>query len=86
MYRVLSNEAEELYGYYCLDGRPLQDRKAALINHTAGKVPNLFRMLETEVRNGSFQPDPDGGALAYRQLTPWYDITELVFTNGMPSP
>ena len=51
--------------------------KAALINHAAGKVPNLFRMLETEVRNGNFQPDPDGGALAYRQLTPWYGITEL---------
>jgi hypothetical protein len=28
--------------------------KAALIKHAAGKVPDLFRMLETEVRNGNF--------------------------------
>ena len=34
--------------------------KAALIciNHAAGKVPNLFRMLEIEVRDGRFQPHP----------------------------
>ena len=35
--------------------------KAALINHAAGKVPNLFRVLEAEVRNGNFQPDPMEG-------------------------
>jgi hypothetical protein len=54
--------------------------KAALINHAAGKVPNLFRALEAEVRNGNFQPGPtpSEGALEYRQLTPGYGITELV--------
>ena len=56
--------------------------KAALINHDAGKVPNLFRVLETEVRNGNFQPHPEEGALKYRQLTPGYDITELVFNTS----
>ena len=55
--------------------------KAALINHAAGKVPNLFRMLETEVRSDKFQPHPEEGALKYRHPTPGYDITELVFTD-----
>jgi hypothetical protein len=55
--------------------------KAALMNYAAGKVPNLFRMLEAEVRNGNFQPNPTEGALKYRELTPGYDITELVFND-----
>jgi hypothetical protein len=56
--------------------------KAALINHAAGKVPNLFRMLEAEVRNGNFQPHPEEGALKYGEPTPvGYDITELVFND-----
>jgi hypothetical protein len=55
--------------------------KAALINHAAGKVPNLFRVLETEVRDGRIQPHPEESALKYRQLTPGYAITELVFND-----
>ena len=55
--------------------------KAALINHAAGKVPDLFRLLETDVRDGRFQPHPEEGALKYRQLTPGYGITELVFND-----
>jgi hypothetical protein len=57
--------------------------KAALINHAAGKEPDLFRLLETDVRDGRFQPHPEEGALKYRSCTPDYDITELVF-NDMP--
>jgi hypothetical protein len=44
-------------------------------------VPSLFRVLEAEVRNGNFQPHPEEGALKYRELTPGYDITELVFND-----
>jgi hypothetical protein len=51
--------------------------KAALINHAAGKVPNLFRLLEADVRDGRLQPHPEEGALKYRSCTPGYDITEL---------
>jgi hypothetical protein len=36
--------------------------KAALINHAAGKVPNLFRVLEAEVRHGTVHPPPEEGA------------------------
>jgi len=55
--------------------------KAALINQAAGKVPNLFRLLEADVRGGRLQPHPEGGTLKYRHPTPGYDITELVFTD-----
>ena len=44
--------------------------KAALINQAAGKVPNLFRMLEADVRGGRVQPHPEEGALKYRHPTP----------------
>jgi hypothetical protein len=57
--------------------------KAALINQAAGKVPNLFRLLEADVQDGRFQPHPEEGALKYRSCTLDYDITELVF-NDMP--
>jgi hypothetical protein len=49
--------------------------KAALINHAAGKVPNLFRLLEADVRDGRFQPHPEEGALKYRPCTPGHGIT-----------
>jgi hypothetical protein len=52
--------------------------KAALINQAAGKVPNLFRMLEEDVRAGRFQPYPGEGPLKYGKPTPGYDITELM--------
>jgi hypothetical protein len=55
--------------------------KAALINQAAGKVPNLFRLLEADVRDGRFQPHPEEGALKYRLPTPGYDFTELVGTD-----
>jgi hypothetical protein len=55
--------------------------KAALINQAAGKLPNLFRMLEADVRGGIVQPHPEEGALKYRHSTPDYDITELGFTD-----
>jgi hypothetical protein len=50
--------------------------KAALINQATGKMPHLFSMLETCVRNG--QLEPREGAPQYGYLTPGYGIMRLL--------
>jgi hypothetical protein len=55
--------------------------KAALINEAAGKLPRLFGTLESDVRDGKFEPLE--GALQYGHATPGYDINELVDKDRM---
>jgi hypothetical protein len=50
--------------------------KAALINQTTGKMPQLFSMLEICVRSGKLEPHQ--GSLEYEYPTPGHDIMRLL--------